>query len=110
MNLLLNSCQALKDGGHIRVSARGAGNFVELRVEDDGPGVPHEIRDSIFDPFFTTRSPNEGLGLGLAIRHQIAVRHGGELRLATSTRGRPSCFAGQFRAEHGTPLACPARA
>jgi signal transduction histidine kinase len=81
MNLLLNSSQAMPAGGHVRIIARETTSSIEVRVEDDGPGVPADIRDAIFDPFFTTRPPNEGTGLGLSICHQIIHRHGGDLRL-----------------------------
>jgi hypothetical protein len=87
MNLLLNSAQAMPGGGDIVLTSRCVDGRVELSVQDSGPGIPPEHREAIFDPFFTTRPPNEGTGLGLSISHEIAVRHGGELRLVDSERG-----------------------
>jgi signal transduction histidine kinase len=87
MNLLLNSCQAMPDGGELVLSSRCGDGRVELTFQDTGPGVAPEHREAIFDPFFTTRPPNEGTGLGLSISHEIVTRHGGELRLAESERG-----------------------
>lgn len=87
MNLLLNSCQAMPEGGDILLSSRCGEGRVELSFQDTGTGVRPEHREAIFDPFFTTRPPNEGTGLGLSMSHEIVTRHGGELRLADSERG-----------------------
>ncbi|HEX8703680.1 MAG TPA: 7TM diverse intracellular signaling domain-containing protein [Myxococcaceae bacterium] len=87
MNLLLNSAQAMPGGGDIVLASRCVEGRLELSFQDSGPGIAPEHREAIFDPFFTTRPPNEGTGLGLSISHEIAVRHGGELRLVESERG-----------------------
>jgi signal transduction histidine kinase len=66
----------------LRVSTRGSAGGIEVRIRDNGPGVPKEIRDRIFDPFFTTKPAGEGTGLGLSITYEIVVKeHGGELRV-----------------------------
>ncbi|MCC6699519.1 MAG: PAS domain S-box protein [Candidatus Hydrogenedentes bacterium] len=68
----------------LTVRTRDAGEFVEIRVRDNGPGIPPEIRDSIFNPFFTTKPVGEGTGLGLSICYDIIVReHLGELIVDT---------------------------
>ena len=54
---------------------------VEIRVSDDGPGIPRAIRNRIFDPFFTTKALGQGTGLGLAITHDIIREHRGVLEL-----------------------------
>lgn len=79
VNLLLNAFYVTVDGGQIRVSVRRAGARVGIAVEDDGPGIPLEIRDRILDPFFSTKPPGEGTGLGLTVTRTIADTHGGEL-------------------------------
>ncbi|MCB9637229.1 MAG: HAMP domain-containing histidine kinase, partial [Sandaracinus sp.] len=56
------------------------GRFVELAVEDEGPGVPEEDRAKIFERFFTTDAERRGTGLGLAITRAVAEAHGGSLR------------------------------
>ncbi|WP_224248463.1 sensor histidine kinase [Hyalangium gracile] len=86
-NLLLNSAQAMPDGGDIFITGRRVDGRVELVFRDTGPGIAPEHREAIFDPFFTTRAPSEGTGLGLSISHEIVSRHGGELRLVSGEGG-----------------------
>jgi len=64
------------------VSTRNLGERVEIRLRDNGNGIPAAIRDRIFQPFFTTKPAGAGTGLGLSISHDIVVRgHQGELRV-----------------------------
>jgi two-component system sensor histidine kinase HydH len=88
LNLLINSMQAMPNGGMIRVtSSLGTsekGGFVDLVVEDQGIGVPPENISRLFDPYFTTRT--DGTGLGLAIADRIVTNHGGTI-LVESTLG-----------------------
>jgi len=79
LNLLLNACQAIGDLGNIRLVTEFATGHVEIRIEDDGCGIPEEAMERIFDPFFTTRPVGEGTGLGLALCYQIVRNHGGEI-------------------------------
>ena len=66
-NLVLNSFEALSaQGGTVRVSTGAAAGQVTLRVADNGPGIPDEVKEKIFDPFFTTKGSGKGIGLGLA--------------------------------------------
>jgi PAS domain S-box-containing protein len=83
LNLTVNAVQAVSQqgGGTVRVATRSRDDGVEIRVSDDGPGVPRAIRDRIFDPFFTTKAPGEGSGLGLAITYDIIREHRGVLEL-----------------------------
>ena len=86
INLIMNAADAAHmPGMHIALSARRSpeGN-VELRVCDDGPGVPDAIAERIFEPFFSTKEAGEGTGLGLAISRTIAEAHGGKLTLERS--------------------------
>jgi len=86
VNILLNAIEALPRGGTVRVSTTITGeDVIEIRVADDGPGIPSAIRDRVFTPFFTTKDGGTGLGLSLALQ---AVRaHGGSLTLAEVSRG-----------------------
>jgi signal transduction histidine kinase len=81
LNLLINSMQAMPNGGVIRVSSslgrNENGGFVDLVVEDHGIGVPPENLPRLFDPYFTTRT--DGTGLGLAIADRIVTNHGGTI-------------------------------
>jgi two-component system nitrogen regulation sensor histidine kinase NtrY len=79
LNLIRNAGQAIegagKTSGRVRVSLTREGEYHWLDVDDDGPGIPPEMRQTIFDPYVTTKT--EGTGLGLAIVKKIVVEHGG---------------------------------
>jgi len=81
-------------GGDVSVIAQRAGDRVELRVCDRGPGVPAELRQRIFEPFYRLPGHAEqagGVGLGLSLVRQIAERHGGSVRCEPRA-GAGSCF------------------
>jgi signal transduction histidine kinase len=84
-NLLTNAIQALKGTGEIVI--RGQRDETEdiITVQDDGPGVPLDVRDRLFEPLFSTKT--QGTGLGLTICRQILEKHRGTLTLVESTRG-----------------------
>ncbi len=65
--------------------------YLEIRISDNGCGIPRDIRDQIFEPFFTTKSREAGTGLGLSISHRIIEEHGGILGVE-SEEGRGTCF------------------
>ncbi|MBU5612713.1 sensor histidine kinase [Geomonas azotofigens] len=83
MNLMINAQQAMGGtAGLVRLSARRLEQGgLELRVSDNGPGIPKEIQAKIFDPFFTTKPAGQGTGLGLSVSYGIVKDHGGEIRL-----------------------------
>ena len=88
LNLLNNAEQAIvevKRGGTLRLTTRQAGDRIECRISDDGPGVPPEIAERIFEPFFTTKKEGKGTGLGLSLCYGIIQEHGGSIRV----EGRP---------------------
>ena len=75
-----------RDGGDagfvptLKVTTRDAGDAVEIRVRDNGTGIPADIRDKLFQPFFTTKPTGEGTGLGLSITYDIVTQaHGGSI-------------------------------
>jgi signal transduction histidine kinase len=72
--LIDNALDAAPRGGRVDVTAGQEGQHVVVRVIDDGPGIPAEVRSRIFDPFFTTKPIGEGTGLGLDIARRL-VRH-----------------------------------
>ena len=88
-NVIGNAAQAIRgvraSGGLIIVSAGPEVNGFAIDVDDDGPGVPLELRPNIFDPYFTTKE--EGTGLGLAIVKKIVVEHGGTIEALESPLG-----------------------
>jgi signal transduction histidine kinase len=64
----------------LKVTTRGVGDAVEIRVRDNGTGIPADIRDKLFQPFFTTKPTGEGTGLGLSITYDIITKaHGGAI-------------------------------
>jgi signal transduction histidine kinase len=67
-------------------------DVVELRISDNGCGIPEELRERVFEPFFTTKEVGQGTGQGLAMAHKTIVgKHHGELRLE-STPGKGTTF------------------
>ncbi|MGA1796937.1 MAG: ATP-binding protein [bacterium] len=88
INLFKNSLQALQNSrvadGRVMVRSGIRDGMVEVSVEDNGPGIPHENMTRIFEPFFTTKE--KGAGLGLAIIHKIVTDHGGRIEIR-STEG-----------------------
>jgi len=67
----------------LKVKTEIRGDKVLVAIEDNGPGVPDEIRDKLFEPFFTTKRGTEGTGLGLSITHDIIKTHGGSIQIAS---------------------------
>ncbi|HYE57086.1 MAG TPA: ATP-binding protein, partial [Rhodothermales bacterium] len=68
----------------VRVSTHAAPGAVEVRVWDNGGGIPEKVRSRIFEPFFTTKPTGEGTGLGLSLSHDIAAAHGGSLTVEST--------------------------
>jgi GAF domain-containing protein len=65
-------------------ATRNLGNHVEIRIRDNGTGIPAEVKEKMFNPFFTTKPAGEGTGLGLSMSHDIIVKqHGGSIDVAT---------------------------
>jgi signal transduction histidine kinase len=83
LNILLNAAEALSAGGRAEIRATRDGDTVQVRVEDDGPGISEEIRDRIFDPLFSTKET--GTGLGLTISRRIVEAHRGRLDISGCT-------------------------
>ena len=68
----------------LTASTRSLGDRVEIRIRDNGTGIPPEVKDKMFNPFFTTKPAGEGTGLGLSISHDIIVKqHGGSIEVET---------------------------
>ena len=68
----------------LRATTKNLGNTVEIRIRDNGTGIPAEVQEKMFNPFFTTKPAGEGTGLGLSMTHDIIVKqHGGRIDVAT---------------------------
>jgi signal transduction histidine kinase len=94
LNLISNGVYAtMKRRAEVRVDGyeptlaavtRSLGDNVEIRIRDNGGGIPPEVREKIFNPFFTTKPPGEGTGLGLSLSYDIIVKqHGGSINVET---------------------------
>ena len=101
LNLVNNAFYAVheraKSGGEsytpaMRVASRQDGKRIEIRVKDNGPGIPEEVCEKIFEPFFTTKPAGAGTGLGLSLSHEIVTKgHGGTL-VVESREGEGATF------------------
>ena len=96
LNIVGNACQATDEKRRklaeegigfegysptVWLSTKGLEDDVEIRIRDNGPGIPHDIIEKIFNPFFTTKPTNQGTGLGLAITSDIIRQHGGTIQV-----------------------------
>ncbi|MBZ5858349.1 tetratricopeptide repeat-containing sensor histidine kinase [Flavihumibacter profundi] len=92
LNLITNAFYAVneKKSHHpenydptIFVSTKKLNNWLEIKVADNGPGIPKKVMDKIFQPFFTTKPTGQGTGLGLSLSYDIIKAHGGHLKVET---------------------------
>ena len=91
LNLILNACQAMSDGGTLSLALHPTDATVELTIQDTGSGIPQEQLSKIFDPFFSTKAVGEGTGLGLTVVHGIVQEHQGAI-CVTSVPGQGTTF------------------
>ncbi|OSZ73889.1 two-component sensor histidine kinase [Chitinophagaceae bacterium IBVUCB2] len=70
----------------VSVSTKKYNGIVEIKISDNGNGIPQKILDKIFQPFFTTKPTGQGTGLGLSLSYDIVKAHGGELKVETKER------------------------
>jgi two-component system sensor histidine kinase PilS (NtrC family) len=88
-NLIVNADAILlaagKTDGRVHISTKSSDGFVQIDIDDNGPGVPQDIRGRLFEPFFTTRS--DGSGLGLATSRQLLLQNGGSIALGDAPIG-----------------------
>jgi signal transduction histidine kinase len=90
LNLAINGCQAMPNGGTLRLSCgRASGNRVDVRVQDTGVGIPAEHLSKIFDLYFTTK--DHGTGIGLSMVYRIVQLHDGDIEVE-STKNRGTTF------------------
>ncbi|MDA1093492.1 MAG: response regulator [Acidobacteria bacterium] len=112
LNLIINAEQAML-GAHGRgtLVARtwydSDNDCVRLELNDDGPGVPEEVRTKIFEPFFTTKAVGKGTGLGLAVAYALVEEHGGRISVE-SEPGAGASFFVSFPAATGMRSTRPA--
>jgi two-component system NtrC family sensor kinase len=85
VNLVKNAAEAAGPSGDVDLGIAAAGDWIELTVTDDGPGIGADVRARLFEPFFTTKP--DGTGLGLAVSRSIAHAHGGDIEVGNPARG-----------------------
>jgi signal transduction histidine kinase len=100
LNLALNACEAVENRhGKIAFDIRSTQDAFEIRVSDNGPGIPPSIRHNLFDPFVSVGKTN-GTGLGLAIVSKILVDHGGSISVEVTTDDGTTFLARLPRTQH----------
>ncbi|MBK5937301.1 MAG: PAS domain-containing protein [Halorhodospira halophila] len=87
VNLFSNTADACGPGGRIAISARRYGDRVQIRVVDNGPGIPAELLDKVIEPFYTTKAVGQGTGLGLPLVYNIVSEQGGEFSITADSGG-----------------------
>jgi signal transduction histidine kinase len=95
LNLVTNALEAMKGGGRLRIAVEKEGEFVSLLIEDNGPGIPPELRDKVFQLYFTTKE--RGSGIGLAMTYRAVQLHNGTVEFVSET-GRGTTFRLKFPA------------
>jgi two-component system NtrC family sensor kinase len=92
--LITNAMDAMPRGGNLWLQARfhEQQNNIEIRMRDDGAGIPPDVLPKLFEPFFTTKERGQGVGLGLAISRGIVERHGGHIEVQ-SVLGKGTTFS-----------------
>ncbi|HUG15995.1 MAG TPA: ATP-binding protein [Thermomicrobiales bacterium] len=99
-NIIANAVDAMDGEGDLTIRTSRDGEWVEVQIEDSGPGIPPENRDRLFEPFYTTKPQGQGTGLGLHISYNIVVqKHRGNIQV----RSRP----GQTRFFVTLPISRP---
>jgi two-component system, NtrC family, sensor kinase len=101
-NVFMNGIQAMAAGGRLRVTVSACrahspaghreGDYLCVRVDDEGQGIARENLDHLFEPFYTTKAIGEGTGLGLAVAHGIVAEHGGWIQVESEV-GKGSRFS-----------------
>jgi two-component system, NtrC family, sensor histidine kinase HydH len=112
VNLLLNACDASREGDRVLVTARlTREGQVQIEVVDHGCGIAPEHMNTVFDPFFTTKKRGEGTGLGLSIAASVVRNHGGQINLDSAPgRGTTAKVIWPVAAAAGSTSAAAARA
>ena len=105
-NLTLNCVEHAFDAdseGRIEIGVRRDGEWIEMRVRDNGKGIAADMLDKVFDPFVTTRRGQGGTGLGLNIVFNLIVKQFGGAIAVTSTPGQGACFTLRMPRETPAP-------
>ena len=103
MNLCVNAVDAMPDNGTLTLRTRNVNSdWIEVRVEDTGIGMPRQVLERAMDPFFTTKAVGKGTGLGLSMAYGVVKAHGGTIDLS-SQPGEGTCVRMRFPV-HAVPV------
>jgi two-component system NtrC family sensor kinase len=91
LNLSMNACEAMPEGGQLRIATSAGDGWVAITVSDTGHGIKPEHLNRIFDPFFTSKPVGKGTGLGLSVTHGIVQQHEGTIEVE-SVEGKGTTF------------------
>ena len=103
-NLTVNAFQAMPEGGRIGIAVSHPKGWIQIDIEDDGPGMPPEVLERAFELYYTTKA--EGSGIGLSMVFRIMQLHGGSIDIESTVGGG---HAGAVEAPTGASGACPER-
>jgi signal transduction histidine kinase len=92
-NLIDNALDAIPEAGHVEITAKKERQLVLVRVIDNGPGIPSQVRDRIFEPFFTTKPMGHGTGLGLDIVRRLIIHNEGTIEVYSEPGRTEFCVA-----------------
>lgn len=95
LNLILNACEAMPDGGMLSIETSASEGQVVVKVTDTGCGIDAEHLDEIFEPFFTTKPVGQGTGLGLSVSYGIVQQNGGNIDIESEV-GKGTTFTMTF--------------
>ncbi len=96
LNIIMNAADAINESfgpddkgveGSISIETKNDSGYIEIRVRDNGPGLPEEAISHVFDPFFTTKEPGKGTGLGLSVSYSIVDAAGGSIEARNHHQG-----------------------
>ncbi len=104
VNLALNACEAMPEGGTLLISTLARNGRVVIQVTDTGHGIKKEHLDKVFEPFFSTKPVGKGTGLGLSVSYGIVEQHGGTLEVE-SEDGKGSTFTISLPTSRGAAAA-----
>lgn len=90
LNIIVNACQARSEGLRLVIRTELAGDAIAITIADNGPGIPPELLDRVFEPFFTTKPVGQGMGMGLAVVHEVVTAHGGTVEAGSPPEGGAS--------------------
>ncbi|ABB33682.2 histidine kinase [Geobacter metallireducens RCH3] len=90
LNIIMNACQARSEGLRLTIRTALEGDAIAITITDNGPGILPELLDRVFEPFFTTKPVGQGMGMGLAVAHEVVTAHGGTVEAGSTPEGGAS--------------------